>query len=111
MKTDQKKKQVFETSLKIIEIIIKEGKTKSDVLAFELSMSRPMVQYYCKKLVQSGILKSKTHAQGGYSMASSSVKVGQLYAAIDMPMIVTGNEKVDSLFKEYLNSEVFSVQV
>jgi len=109
LKTDPKKKLMFDRALKIIRLLKKEGKTKGSVIAYELGISTGLAHLNCTRLVNAGIIGSKTHAHGGYFLTKDSIKMGQLFAAMDMPMLETGVPKVDKAFKDYLNMEILDV--
>lgn len=109
VETDPKKKIMFDRALDIIRLIKKEGRTKAEVIGYEFGFSDRVAHVNCKKLVEAGILTSKKSSGGGYELKSNSIKVGQLFAAMDMPMLKTGNAQVDAAFQRYLQMEVFSV--
>jgi len=109
MYTDPKKKLMFDRALKIIKLVLEDGHVKTEVVAHELGVSDRVAHVNCKKLVNAGVLRSTKGAGGGYFIAVDSIKVGHLFAAMGMPMLETGKESVDNLFKKYLDAEVFSV--
>lgn len=105
MKTNPKKEEVFERSLVIIRIIKENQGISGQRIADKLGVSKKMANYYCSRLKRAGLLKTKRGLGGGHFL-KTPVKIGQLMAAMDMPMLETGFIKADAKFREYLNTEI-----
>lgn len=105
---ESKKRQMFDRTIKIIEVLmLKEGLSGKE-LANEIGESLAVVHQNCNRMVKAGIIESN-RAESGYFLKEGSIKVGHIYRAMNMPMLELGIEEADKRFNSFLNTEVLHV--
>ena len=93
------------TNMKILEIL-KDGEfVQGKEIAYRLDMPVKLTQYHCSNLRMAGIIGTRRGPSGGYYLKKMPT-VGQLYIALDLPYLVTGNKEVDLAFKNYLKMQL-----
>lgn len=97
---------MFERVIDIINLLKNKDYVKTEEIRLSLKLSKKMTNYYCGILTQSGILRSKKGCRGGYRL-SDIIKIGNIFSAIDMPIIETKNKTIDKAFMDFLQMQLF----